>query len=873
MCLHPKILDHCVDLNRNYDKSIIDSDCYDRCDYVQTHTLKPTDLSIVQLNVHGILSKTSKILNLLNNIHEADIILLCETWLTPFSPTISVPGYDFHHIDRQNKRGGGVGILIKSELRHTLDIKLRFESECFENISLQIELKNGKKLLVSSMYRPPNTDAWKFVDEYGKLLSEMKKIPNCDMVIGLDHNLDFMKSNIHKLTADFINLNLDLLMMPLITRPTRITNSTATLIDNIIVNQSMLDLCTSNVLIEDISDHLPSVVSLSGLKLSKKEKVKITSRDTRKRNVDALLNAVNNTDWTKFTSEDVNISFTKLHTELGNQLDHFVPMCTHEVNYKNLRREKWVTPGIHNSIVTSKKNYKKMLANKKDPKIATKYHDYARLLKRLLRFAKKSYYIDRCNLYKSNTKKLWSTIHEICGKHNDKSSMIDYLTIEGIKTYEANKISNQFAHYFSNVGKKFANKLPASVTPVSEYIGRITSNPKSIMLSPCTESELSRLINSLPNKTSHGIDEINNVLLKKISKSILPVLCTIFNKSLETGVFPELMKIAEVVPLYKGGDKSQENNYRPISLLTTMSKILEKVMYKRVYSFLNSTKQLYNKQYGFRSKHSTEQAVCEIVAKILKNVENRIPSVAIFLDLSKAFDTLEHSIVLMKMSRYGIRGCALKWFESYLNNRKLLAKCVSTSSGSVTKSEVKDIEYGTPQGSCLGPLIFLIFCNDMRLNLDFLDCVQFADDTSLIFGHRDRKFLNFAIEHDLRIIQDWFNANKLTLNVTKSVYVIFGDEKNTLKELTLRIGNTQIPRVSNAKILGLWIDEKLTWNIHVDKILTKVCSRVGLLKYSKNFLTTHAKKILYFAQIYSVLTYGIVVWGPMLNQVKLTDLQ
>ena len=342
---------------------------------------------------------------------------------------------------------------------------------------------------------------------------------------------------------------------------------------------------------------------------------------------------------------------------------------------------------------------------------------------------------------------------------------------------------------------------------------------------------------------------------------------------METGVFPELMKIAEVVPLYKGGDKSQETNYRPISLLTTLSKILEKVMYKRVYEFLNSTNQLYTKQYGFRSKHSTDQAVGEIIGKILKNAERRIPTVALFLDLSKAFDTLEHSIVLMKMERYGICGCVLKWFESYLKNRKLLAKCVTTLSGSVTKSDVRDIEFGTPQGSCLGPLIFLIFCNDLRLNLEFLDCVQFADDTSLIFGHKDRKFLTFAVEHDLMTIQDWFNTNKLTLNITKSVYVVFGDYKNNLENLTIKIGDTQKPKVTNSKILGLWIDDKLTWNLHVDKILTKIRSRTSLLKYSKNILTVHAKRILYFAQIYSVLTYGIVIWGTMINKARLNDLQ
>ena len=141
-----------------------------------------------------------------------------------------------------------------------------------------------------------------------------------------------------------------------------------------------------------------------------------------------------------------------------------------------------------------------MLANRSNIILERKYHEYARLLKKTLREAKKAYYAERCNLYKSNTRKLWSTIHEVCGKHNDKSSMIDYLTIDGIKTYESNKISNQFAMYFSTVGKKFANKLPPSVTPVSEYISRIAQNPCSLMLTPCTELGLSKLIKSLPNK-------------------------------------------------------------------------------------------------------------------------------------------------------------------------------------------------------------------------------------------------------------------------------------------------------------------------------------------------------------------------------------
>ena len=301
----------------------------------------------------------------------------------------------------------------------------------------------------------------------------------------------------------------------------------------------------------------------------------------------------------------------------------------------------------------------------------------------------------------------------------------------------------------------------------------LQSNKASIFLNPTDVWEIKKIVAKLPTKRSSGHDNISNILLKEIIENIAHVLCVIFNKSLEQGEFPSTMKLAEVVPLYKGKEHFLEMNYRLISLLTTISKVLEKIVYQRVYSFLQNTGQLYDNQYGFRESHSCEHAIGQVINGIVKGLENRVNSVCVLLDLSKAFDTIEHTIMLEKLALYGVCGNALSWFKSYLSGRSLRVKCRTLSSATSQTSEEYYVDYGTPQGSCLGPLIFLIFVNDLHWHLHDAECVQFADDTTLLFKHKNIRYLQFCIESELMRIQDWFNANKLTLNVSKCSYLLF----------------------------------------------------------------------------------------------------
>ena len=297
-----------------------------------------------------------------------------------------------------------------------------------------------------------------------------------------------------------------------------------------------------------------------------------------------------------------------------------------------------------------------------------------------------------------------------------------------------------------------ANNIASSMTSIHNYILRIPRQLNSIVLRPTTVHEIDKIIRDCPNKFSHGHDELSNITLKVLRLSITFPLCHIFNQSLIDGMFPEKMKWAEIIPLYKGKSMDLTINYHPISLLITISKVLEKVIYTRVYSFLGTNNILFSSQYGFRSKGSCKQAITELVGYTLQAKNKKEESACVFLDLPKAFDTPNHGILLKQLNNYGIRGIANMWFENYHKNRSLVAK-VTTSPNKTIKS------YGTAQGSCLGPLLFIIFVNDIHLLPIYSKIILFANDTTIFKSHTSNKYLQFMLEHDLSLMTDWFNLS------------------------------------------------------------------------------------------------------------------
>ena len=667
MCLHPK-----TDIVNSIATNAHDWDITDDCDYLyQIKNVDSDDLVIIQINIRGILSKLSLLKNLMDN-STADrclnVIIVSETWLTPTSPSVKIPGYKFVHKCRQDRKGGSVGILVSDNLRFFELTDLTSDVRENEVVTVELTLRTGKRCIVSSMYRAPNTVPQVFQCCYNSLVCAMKKTKPYAIIIGLDHNLDFLKSLHHGSTNDFIHSNLDMGLIPMITKPTRITKSSATLIDNIIVSENLCGNFYSNILINDMSDHMPTVCVVESLKTAKKDNITITSRDTRPKNTAALKDHLQNYDWpVLMNSTSLDTNMERLDNVIQTEIDYCTPVKSRKISYRKLRREPWLTPNLKMCTEKSKRLYCKSLKLGCSPSDLSAYQAYNRCLKRAIRTAKRLYHCNKCDEYRKDTKKLWKVINEIIGKSSDKSCTLDYLRIDGIKEYGAKRIVNSLAKYFSNVGRQFAEKIPSPKKSIDLYLKKLQSNHKSLYLDPRNVTEVKELINMLPLKNSHGHDNISNIMLKTIGDEIVSPLVMLINQSMSQGQFPTTMKLAEVVPLFKNKDRSIETNYRPISLLTTMSKILEKVVYTRVYKFLNVTGQISDKQYGFRAKHSCEHAVGQLVGTVLKNLENNKITVSVLLDLSKALDTIEHQIMLKKLELYGIRGTPLNWFESYLS--------------------------------------------------------------------------------------------------------------------------------------------------------------------------------------------------------------
>ena len=365
---------------------------------------------------------------------------------------------------------------------------------------------------------------------------------------------------------------------------------------------------------------------------------------------------------------------------------------------------------------------------------------------------------------------------------------------------------------------------------------------QTIYFSPTDPTEILHTINSLKAKKSTGPDNISSYLIKKIKSPLSSPISLLINKSLEDGLVPDVFKTAKVIPIYKSKNKELLANYRPISLLCSLSKILEKIVHKRVYNFLQLHNIFFASQYGFRQKHSTVNAVCEFTAHTLNSLDENKSTLGVFLDLSKAFDTINHDLLLKKLYYYGICGIALEWFKSYLCNRKQYVTYKNTNSHSL------EMTCGVPQGSVLGPLLFIIYTNDLPMSIKHSRCVLFADDTTIYYSSNNLDDLYNKINHDLYTVADWFRANKLTLNISKTNYVIFTKSaQERIKNKSIQIGNDTINKVTHVRFLGIIIDEMLDWHRHIDHCTNKISSGLYAINTAKNIMPAKQLKTLYYS--------------------------
>jgi hypothetical protein len=840
--------------------------------------IKNETFSVLSLNIRSLPGKFTEFKNFLAasfGSFKPNIICLQEIWNVGPYDNFDIDGYHpfnfkIRNIDGLNSNaGGGVGVYIDRQLTPLPLAELsHFIPRVFESQFFKIKTGKNKFMIIGNIYRPntaPYADLKRCNTLLNEILAKLKSNPEYknakDIMLVGDVNIDLLKTGSHSDSGVYLDTLLENGLLPLVTLPTRIGNRCASIIDHISTNITD-DSYDVGIIVSDISDHFP-VFYVRHFENKKEKVLPIKVRKIDERSKLEFRSALENHDWNNVINNfNPESSFDNFFEVVNFYYERSFPEKFINPSNKNKIKSPWMTEGLMKSRKHKQKLYSKKMY-KPCPENNQKFKEYNSMYTNIIRKAKQQYYDDKFLAFSKDCKKTWQTINEVLGKRKKFNDIPKTFVCNGKILSGALDIAEGFNEFFANIGPKLAKAIPKSDKHFSEYL--TDPCPENFIFANTTHSIINEALSKLKGKHSSGPDNISTSMLKFVAPSIMDPLSHLLNLSFKSGYIPTCLKTAVIKPIYKKDGIDNFTNYRPISLLSSFSKLLEKVAANQIMKYLNKFKLLYEHQYGFRAKFNTTQPMLHLIDKIfnaLNNPNENKFTLAIFIDLTKAFDTCDTEILLHKLNHYGFRGISNVWFENYLSGRKQYTSIRGVN------SSLKELSCGVPQGSILGPILFILLINDLPYASDFFSLL-YADDTTLTMSDADLIKLFKLANLELAKLADWFKANRLTLNISKTKFILFRNKTQGVdfSNLHLNIDNEEIERIGfgckeeSFKFVGIHLDEYLTFDHHVKYVRGKVAGAVFALSKLRNLLPKHIKYTVYNSLFRSHIEFGVTAWG------------
>lgn len=750
---------------------------------------------------------------------------------------------------RSTMSRGGVCILVKDTLVNeydSRDVSYLNLDQHFESVAIYMP---KLRTLVVTVYRSPSGDIDSFFQKLDELLKRFVKVKTNVFLCG-DFNIHFWSSSREDLRLSDLIHSYNL--RATITDVTRPSDSGGSCIDNIITNLGP-DRCSARVLSACISDHEAQVIDFLNTSSSDVLHPKKTlTRNFSQTNKDRFCQEMSNINWVEFLKkhDSVDMQFTEFHNLFLRLYNRHFPLFLKTTSRKN--RQNWIS----RDIIKAKQELRDWYHLRCDfPDFYSHIYQSKRKEYRRLIAASKAAAAERhISSSKNVGKAVWQVVKGTSGCDAERK-FISEIESKGCLLSQPKHIASAFNDHFINASV-FSSTMPSGFS-TSSAVPPPRYNQSSLFLRPADENEVLEVFNNLNNSKARDVYDVSPSFIKSVSNCLITPLTILFNNSLLEGVFPSMLKTSKVVPVFKKGEKHSINNYRPISILPSFSKVFERLMYNRLMDFLIKHSIIASNQFGFLRGKSTADAINAFLTEVMSALDKGDDVFGLFCDLRLAFDTVDHEILLKKLEEIGIRGLAAMWIASFLTGRW---QCVEITHplGSVF-SEIKRVMAGVPQGSILGPLLFLLYVNDLSLCVDG-HLIQYVDDTSAVGRGRSKDGVKNKLLELLKQLGFYFYQNKLSLNMSKTSVVQFS-LKNNKQDIAVKYENNYIEPCNSVKFLGVNIDSDLKWGSQIDHIARCLNKSIYSLRQLSSFLPKSTLKLVYYGYVYPHLTYGIMSWG------------